>query len=432
MDTITHGIAGALIGKGFFSENPRTARVATFAATVGAMFPDIDIVRYAFSSDPLAIVKYHRAITHSFFALPLWAFALAWLTRAALPPLKKKFPRLAGADSDAGLESPSLPLLTLFYAIGIASHIFLDGMTSFGTRMWTPLSQTRVAWDILFIIDFVFTALVLVPQIAAWVFSAGAGAGTNASSPTRTRTRGLAMWLLFTLGAVLAFYIARAVGFGFHAWIIALTSAIFALIFFAPAINNWGARLGTPAWCRAGVILTLAYLCCATYAHHLALQRVLDAARAQNIPIARIAALPLPPSLLSWGGNIRTPLGVDQSRFDLRHPPPPDFHFTPDSPPDPFISRALALPEVQLYLGFARFPVIHSTTENGLHAVDFNETRFIARQHPEEDKPTPFSYRVVFDSSGTLVEEGWQSDGLNVRRMSKILPPRAPDPKNPK
>ena len=62
MDTITHGIAGALIGKGFFSENPRTARVATFAATVGAMFPDIDIVRYGFSSDPLAIVKYHRIV----------------------------------------------------------------------------------------------------------------------------------------------------------------------------------------------------------------------------------------------------------------------------------------------------------------------------------------------------------------------------------
>ena len=421
MDTITHGIAGALIGKGFFSENPRTARVATFAATVGAMFPDIDIVRYAFSSDPLAIVKYHRAITHSFLALPLWALALAWLTRAALPPLKTKFPRLA----ESGAESPSLPLLTLFYAIGIASHILLDGMTSFGTRMWTPFSQTRVAWDILFIIDFVFTALVLVPQIAAWVFSSNA-------SREKSRTRGLATWLLFTLGAVAAFYIARAVGFGFHAWIIALASAIFALIFFAPAINNWGTRLGTAAWCRAGVILTLAYLCCATYAHHLALQRVVDAAHAQNIPIARIAALPLPPSLLSWGGNIRTPLGVDQSRFDLRNPLPPDFHFTPDSPPDPYIAKALELPEVQLYLGFARFPVIHSTTEGSLHAIDFNETRFIARQHPEEDKPTPFSYRVVFDSSGALIEEGWQADGLNVRRMSKILPPRAPDPKNPK
>src|SRR5580692_9531847 len=100
MDTITHGIAGALIGKGFFSK--RNARVATFAAAVGAMFPDIDIVRYGFSSDPLAIVKYHRAITHSFIALPFWAIALALLTRALLPFVKRQFPKLAD------LESPSL------------------------------------------------------------------------------------------------------------------------------------------------------------------------------------------------------------------------------------------------------------------------------------------------------------------------------------
>src|SRR6202012_4533903 len=120
-----------------------------------------------------------------------WAFALALLTRAALPPLQKKFPRLTN------VESPSLPLLTLFYAIGIASHILLDGMTSFGTRMFTPFSQTRVAWDILFIIDFVFTSLVLVPQIAAWVHSPNA-------SPEKSRSRATAMWLLFTLGSVAA------------------------------------------------------------------------------------------------------------------------------------------------------------------------------------------------------------------------------------
>ena len=80
MDTITHGIAGALIGKGFFSR--KAARVAIFSATIGAMFPDIDVVAEVFSRDPLAIVKYHRAITHSFFVLPFFAAALAWLTRA--------------------------------------------------------------------------------------------------------------------------------------------------------------------------------------------------------------------------------------------------------------------------------------------------------------------------------------------------------------
>ena len=214
MDTITHGIAGALIGKAFFSKQKRVVPVATFAAVVGAMFPDIDIVRYAFSSDPLAIVKYHRAITHSFIALPFFAVALAWLTRALFPFVQRKIPKLAD------LESPSFATLTLIYAVGLASHILLDGMTSFGTRMWTPLSQTRVAWDILFIIDFVFTSLVLVPQIGAWIFA----------KKEKSRVRGIAMWTVFTVASVGAWFIARNVGFPFHLWIVALASAIFALL----------------------------------------------------------------------------------------------------------------------------------------------------------------------------------------------------------
>jgi membrane-bound metal-dependent hydrolase YbcI (DUF457 family) len=404
MDTITHGIAGALIGKAFFSK--RNARVATFAAAVGAMFPDIDIVRYGFSSDPLAIVKYHRAITHSFIALPFFAVLLAWLTRAALPPLKRRFAKLAG------LEAPSLPMLTFIYGVALASHILLDAMTSFGTRMWTPLSQTRVAWDILFIIDFIFTSLVLVPQVVAWIFS----------NPEKSRTRGIAMWILFTLGSVAAWYIGGSVGFPFHIWIVALASAIFAILFFAPAIRGWGFGLGTPAWCQIGAFLTLAYLFACTFAHHVAFRRVVEFTQARNIPVNRLAAIPLPPSLLDWGGEVRSPVGVFQSRFDLRNPDPPSFRFAPDSQPDAYVTRAMQLPEVQLYWQFARFPVIRTTSEKDRHVVDFNEHRFIARQDPDKG-PTPFSYRVVFDDSGNVIEEGWQADGLNVRRMSRILPP---------
>ena len=60
MDTITHGIAGALIGKGYFSE--RGGKVATFAATLGAVFPDCDVVADILSHDPLAIVKDRKSV----------------------------------------------------------------------------------------------------------------------------------------------------------------------------------------------------------------------------------------------------------------------------------------------------------------------------------------------------------------------------------
>jgi len=401
MDTITHGIAGALVGKGFFSR--RAARVVVFAATVGAMFPDIDVIAEIFSRDPLAIVRYHRAITHSFVALPFFAATLAWLTRAGVRFLKTKYARFHD------LESPSWGTLTIIYAVAIASHILLDGLTSFGTRMWYPLSQQRVAWDWLFIIDFCFTALVLLPQVAAWIYG----------DRLKFRTRSAAMFVIFALGSLAAWKIADAVGFPFHLWIAGLAGLLIAAFFFLPAFHDVGFRIPTPRWCRAGTYLTCAYLLACGFAHHVALAHAKSFAAAHNIPVERMAALPLPPSLLDWGNVIRSSNGVYQSRFDLRSHAASDFWFRADSPPDSYVARALQLPEVQLYWSFARFPVIRSFSDDGQHFVDFDENRFITRH---THGPAPFSYRVIFNDAGIPIEEGWQADSMDVRRMIKILP----------
>src|SRR5580704_8870034 len=248
MDPITHGIAGALLGKGYFAE--RKGRIAIFAATLGAVFPDIDVIAEIVSRDPLAIVKYHRGITHSFVGLPFFAALLAWLTRW----LARR----------RGIETPSWAMLALIYGIGIASHILLDGMTSFGTRMWTPISQRRVSWDLLFIIDFSFTAIILLPQIAAWIYRDRA----------KSRMRSTWMWVLFTLGAVAAWMAAGAAGFPFHLWIVAVASGLIASLFFLPALDDRGFRVTRAAWCQAGTYAMVAYLFVCSFAHHAALQRV--------------------------------------------------------------------------------------------------------------------------------------------------------------
>lgn len=395
MDPVTHGIVGALLGKGYFAE--RKGRVAIFAATLGAVFPDVDIVREVFSRDPLAIVKYHRAITHSFVGLPFFAAFLAWLTRWIARRLE--------------IDAPSWPLLTLIYGVGIASHIILDGMTSFGTRMWTPLSQTRVSWDLLFIIDFSFTSIVLLPQVSAWIYG----------NREKSRARALKMWPLFTLGALAAWALAGAVGFPFHLWVVAVASAVIAALFFLPARGDWGFRVKRAAWCQAGTYTMIVYLFACSMAHHVALRRVKDFATANNISIDRIGALPLPPSLLDWGGVIRSADGVFQARYDLRNSDPPVFHFIADSPPDRFVARAMQLPEVQLFWQFARFPVIRTSVDAGDHIVDFGENRFV---NTRRKSPQPFTYRVVFDSAGNVAEEGWQSDGMFLRRMRKLAPQR--------
>src|SRR5258708_4547393 len=138
MDTITHGIAGALIGKAFFDgedllslRTVTAGRVVTLAATIGGIFPDVDGIRDILSDNPMLILTWHRGLTHSLLALPGFVLILAALTRWTAKKL--------------GVSSPPFATLVLIYAVGIASHILLDLTTSFGTMIWWPLARTRVS-----------------------------------------------------------------------------------------------------------------------------------------------------------------------------------------------------------------------------------------------------------------------------------------------
>ena len=168
MDTITHGITGALVAKSFVGE--RESRLATLAVTLGAVFPDSDVLARLFTSDPLARLEIHRGVTHSFLVLPLWALLFGGLTCLRTRP-RRWF------------------LFSCLYGAGIALHILLDLITSYGTMIWDPWSKARVAWDLAFIIDLTFTGIVLLPQLAAWVYS----------TPRHAVRRGCAAWLLLSL-----------------------------------------------------------------------------------------------------------------------------------------------------------------------------------------------------------------------------------------
>jgi membrane-bound metal-dependent hydrolase YbcI (DUF457 family) len=401
MDPVTHGITGALLGKGLFSK--RHARVAIFAATLGAVAPDVDVFREAFSNDPLSIIKYHRGITHSFVALPFFALLLALLTIAAIPLLKR------WSERWRDLESPPWPMLTLIYGVGIASHIILDGMTSFGTRIWDPISQRRVSWDLLFIIDFTFTSIVLLPQVGAWIYRDRA----------KSLRRAVRMWVIFTAGVLLVWAAARAANSPFRLSTAVIAIAVLAAVCFGPAVRGWGFRINRATWCQAGIALAVTYLLACALAHHAAMLRVKAFADQRHIAVERMGALPTPPSFLDWGGAIRTPDGLYEAHFDLREPKPPTFRFVPDSPPDSFIARALRLPEVKLYWQFARFPSIVSFGQDGHHIVEFGENRFTDRRRRS---PQPFTYQLVFDPDGTLVAEGWLTSGAMRQQMRRISP----------
>src|SRR5271155_1529415 len=214
MDTITHGIAGALIGKAVFrGENMLSlqpmnrARMVTWSVMLGAIFPDSDILRDWFSNNPMLILTWHRSFTHSLVCMPIFALLLAAITRW-LARWRK-------------WDAPSFAVLTGLYAIGILSHIFLDLVTSFGTMIWSPLQWSRPAWDLIFIVDFTFTAILLVPQFLAWVYA----------KPEKLKSRALGSWLIFILGAVAVFFFGRIVNAPFSTGVLLAIIVILTALF---------------------------------------------------------------------------------------------------------------------------------------------------------------------------------------------------------
>ena len=99
-------------------------------------------------------------------------------------------------------DAPAFAALTGIYAIGILSHILLDLVTSFGTMIWSPLKWSRPAWDLIFIIDFSLSAILLVPQILAWVYARGEA----------LQRRALVSWLVFGVATLAVAGFAAAIG----------------------------------------------------------------------------------------------------------------------------------------------------------------------------------------------------------------------------
>ncbi len=140
MDPITHGLSGAILARSIPGK-PIPHRYVWLLAAM-AMLPDIDYVLKLISDT--TYLRYHRGITHSFLMLPLWT----WLLYSLLPKQKV-----------------SAPLMPWLLGSALMAHIFLDLITSFGTMTLAPFSDSRASLDLLFIIDPIFSALLLVPLI---------------------------------------------------------------------------------------------------------------------------------------------------------------------------------------------------------------------------------------------------------------------------
>ncbi len=161
MDTLTHVLSGALTGR-CLSSKVRKASPKAFilVGALAALFPDLDIVM-RFISDSFYLLN-HRGFSHSFILLPIFAILIASFVTFLLK--NKIIFKNGWIQEDATFKE----LLKEFYPLallGLFIHVCGDIITSFGTMFLYPFSNNRYESGSVFIIDLIFTGIIVLGLI---------------------------------------------------------------------------------------------------------------------------------------------------------------------------------------------------------------------------------------------------------------------------
>jgi len=171
MDILTQALLGGVLAQAVASKNEK--KIATLTGCVAGVIADADILIQS-SADPLLTIEYHRHFSHSLFFIPVGAviaLMLLW------PFLRRRI---------------SVSRLYLFCFAGFSLSGVLDACTSYGTHLLWPFSDERIAWNIIAIIDPVFTIALLITLVLG----------------LRIKYRQVAYWgLSFSLAYMLAGYL---------------------------------------------------------------------------------------------------------------------------------------------------------------------------------------------------------------------------------
>lgn len=135
MDNITHTLCGFALAR---AGGDRLGPGATAVLVIAANFPDCDVVGIPLGLGPAWFLCHHRGITHAVLGLAVEAVLLGVV--AAL------IARAAGRTASAGR-------LIAAAALGLASHLALDSLNTYGVRPWLPFDGTWYYGDVAFIVD---------------------------------------------------------------------------------------------------------------------------------------------------------------------------------------------------------------------------------------------------------------------------------------
>ena len=201
MEPVTHFLTGACIGRAGF--NRKTA-YATLAAVLAAEAADLDVIWGV--AGPVEVLKHHRGITHTFWAVPVVAGVVVgavWLLDCGLKARRRKAegaPSFSSADEKGGngLQPIHWGWLYLTACIAALSHLLLDWTNNYGVRPFFPFNPHWYAGSFMFIAEPVMWALLFLAFFMPWVL----GLADREIGARKQRFRGRG-WAIFALSGML-------------------------------------------------------------------------------------------------------------------------------------------------------------------------------------------------------------------------------------
>jgi len=150
MDILTQGVVGAIVSQS--AAGKKELRSATIIGFCAGLLADVDGLIKS-SQDPLYTLEFHRHFTHALIFIPvggLIAATLLWFLFRNKLSFKK---------------------ILLYATLGYATCGILDGFTTYGTHLFWPFTDERVAMRIIAIVDPLFTLTLIAAVLSAVRYS---------------------------------------------------------------------------------------------------------------------------------------------------------------------------------------------------------------------------------------------------------------------
>ena len=151
MDSLTQIVLGAAVGEAVLGK--KIGNRAMVWGGIGGTIPDLDVFFGAFMDEADALA-FHRGISHSFFFSIIGAFVFGWLVHRLY-------------QNKDHIAKASLRGWQLLFFGALFTHPILDSFTSYGTQLFAPFTNYRVAFGNISVADPLYTIPFLICLIVA-------------------------------------------------------------------------------------------------------------------------------------------------------------------------------------------------------------------------------------------------------------------------